>query len=73
MTHNVFSSYPVLSTDGIRIYNIDTHQTCYRIDIGAIGWVQLQATSLAPLGACSSRGKLGASCVLQQGSVGSIN
>jgi autophagy-related protein 18 len=25
------------TTDGIRIYNIDTHQTCYRIDIGAIG------------------------------------
>lgn len=27
------------TSEGIRIYHIDTHQVCYRDDIGAVGWV----------------------------------
>ena len=28
------------SSEGIRIYHIDTHQICYRDDIGAVGCVE---------------------------------
>lgn len=29
------------TSEGIRIYHIDTHQICYRDDIGAVGCAQL--------------------------------